>query len=109
MTKLAASIAELHRSERELGRELRIVAARHRSEQNISHIALDLAGWCDEHIADLAAHGRRYSSRLSAHPGRMHRSPKIQEWLTVALRRRPEPALLLLADLRRVHRLAAGV
>lgn len=108
MTKLALAIAELHRSERKLARNLRRIAARHHSDQDICHIARDLAGWCDEHAAVLAEHGRRYGLRLSAKPRRRSARRWLEERLSEALRRHPQPALLLLADLRRVHRVAAG-
>ncbi|ABK74124.1 hypothetical protein [Mycolicibacterium smegmatis] len=109
MTKLALPIVQLHRSERHLAHALRAIAARHHSDQDICHLARDLAGWCDEHVELLARHGRRYHVRLPAGPRRIHARRWIQEKLSDALNTRPEPALLLLADLRRVHRIAAGV
>ncbi|MCK0173602.1 MULTISPECIES: hypothetical protein [Mycobacteriaceae] len=108
MSKLGLAIRELHRSERRLAHELRAIAARHHSDQDICHLARDLAGWCDEHVEALARHGRRHGVRLSTRPRRMAVSRVVQEKLSDALRRRPEPALVLLADLRRVHRVAAG-
>lgn len=108
MTKLGQAIRELHRSERRLAHELRAVAARHHSDQDVCHLAQDLAGWSDEHVEALAEHGRRHGVRLSARPRRMPTSTAIQEKLSDALRRRPEPGLVLLADLRRVYRVAAG-
>jgi hypothetical protein len=109
MTKLTLAIAELHRSERHLAHDLRTIAARHHSDQNIYHLARDLAAWSDEHAAALADHGPRHRPRLSSEARHIHLRSKIQERLSDALRRRPEPALLLLADLRRVHRVASGV
>jgi hypothetical protein len=108
MKKLALAIAELHRSERHLARDLRAIAARHHTDQDICHLARDLAGWSDDHAAALADHGRRFGLHLSARPRRVRVSRRVQERLSDSLRRRPEPALLLLADLRRVHRVAAG-
>jgi hypothetical protein len=108
MKKLALAVAELHRSERHLAHDLRAIAARHHSDQDICHLARDLAGWSDDHAAALADHGRRFGLRLSARPRRIRVSRWVQERVSYALRRRPEPALLLLADLRRVHRVAAG-
>ena len=103
------AIAELHRSESHLAHDLRAMAARHHSDHDINHLAKDLAGWSDEHVAALAKHGRRYRLRLSATPRRLYLPRWIPERLSNALRRRPQPALLLLVDLRRVHREAAGV
>lgn len=108
MTKLALAMRELHRSERRLAHELRAIAARHHADQDICHLARDLAGWSDEHVAALADHGGRYGVRLSKGPRRMPTGAALQEKLSDALRHRPEPGLVLLADLRRVHRMAAG-
>ncbi|MGW0160196.1 hypothetical protein ACWDUN_12840 [Mycobacterium sp. NPDC003323] len=107
MSKIALAIVELHRCERRLAGDLRSVGARHHSEHDIFHLAHDLAVWSEEHVAVLADHGRQHGLRLSATPrrGRTHR---LQIILSDAVRRRPEPALLLLADLRRIHRVAAG-
>jgi hypothetical protein len=108
MIKLALAIAELHRSEAKLGRSLRTIAARHHSDQDICHLAGDLARWSDDHVAALANHGRHYGLRLSATSRRPTAGRALQQKLSDVLRRRPEPSLLLLADLRRVHRVAAG-
>lgn len=109
MSKIALAVAELHRSEVALAHDLRGIAARHHSDQDISHLADDLAGWSEDHVEALARHGRHYGLRLSGHSRRMRVSRWIQRRLGDTLRRRPEPALLLLVDLRRVHRAAAGV
>jgi hypothetical protein len=106
--KLALAIAELHRSEASLARHLRTVAARHHSDQDIAHLASDLARWCDDHVAELAVHGRHYGLRLSRKSRRPGVTHALQEKLADALRHHPTPSLLLLADLRRVHRVAAG-
>ena len=109
MSKLALAVAELQRSERRLAHNLRTIAARHHSDHDISHLACDLAGWSDEHVAALSDHRPRRVLRLSARPLRFGLSGRLQEQLSDLLRHRPEPSLLLLADLRRVHRTAAGV
>ncbi|MGY4648609.1 hypothetical protein [Mycobacterium sp. URHB0021] len=109
MSKLALAIAELQRSERRLAHNLRALAARHHSDHDISHLASDLAGWSDEHVAALSDHRTRRVLRLPAHPRRFVLSGRLQERLSDLLRHRQQPSLLLLADLRRVHRVAAGV
>jgi hypothetical protein len=106
--KLKLAIRELHRSERKLANELNVMAARHHSDQDISHLACDLAGWSQDHLERLAQHGRNYGVRLSDHPWTSAVTRLIQARVSDMLRHRPEPALLLLADLRRIHRLAAG-
>ncbi|ORA19700.1 hypothetical protein [Mycobacterium arosiense] len=107
--KLKMAIRELHRSERKLAHRLNVVAARHHSDQDICHLAGDMAGWSQQHIGELARHGRHYGLRLSAYPRTGAMTGSLQARLSDLLRHRPEPALALLADLRRIHRLAAGV
>lgn len=106
--KLKLAIRELHRAERHLAHELNVIAARHRSDQDIYHIAHDLAGWSQGHLTELAKHGRHYGLRLSEQPRTGALTGFLQSWVSGLLRRRPEPGLLLLADLRRIHRMAAG-
>ncbi len=107
--KLKLAIRELHRSERKLAHRLNVVAARHHSDQDICHLAHDMAGWSQQHIRELAQHGRHYGLRLSADPRTSAVTGFLQSRMSGLLRHRPEPALALLADLRRIHRLAAGV
>ncbi|WP_156688234.1 hypothetical protein [Mycobacterium sp. Marseille-P9652] len=107
--KLKMAIRELHRSERRLAHRLNVVAARHHSDQDICHLARDLAGWSQQHLGELAAHGRHYGLRLSARPRTRPVTGPVQSRASDLLRHRPEPGLILLADLRRIHRIAAGV
>ena len=89
------------------------MAARHRVEHEIHHTALDLAHWSDAHVKQLGAAGARYGLTLNppspvtdlAHTV----TDRAQHHLSQALGRRPEPALLLLVDLRHLYRTAAGV
>lgn len=106
--KLNLAIRELHRSERKLAHEFDVMAARHQSDQDIHHLATDMAGWSRHHLSELAEHGRHYGVRLSAQPHTGAKTGFLQSRVSGMLRRRPEPGLLLLAGLRRIHRLAAG-
>lgn len=107
--KLKLALRELHRSERKLAHHLNVVAARHHSDQDVNHLAQDLAGWSRQHVSELAKHGRHYGLRLSAEPRTGAITGAVQSRMSGVLRHRPEPGLVLLADLRRIHRLAAGV
>lgn len=107
--KLGLALRELHRSEARLARALDAVAARHHSDHGIHHVAVDLSGWSREHVALIAQTGRRYGVRLPSHPRAGAVTGPIQQWISDRLGRRPKPSLVLLADLRRLHRLAAGV
>jgi hypothetical protein len=107
--KLDLALRELHRAERALARDLLKTADRHQAEHEVHHVARDLAGWSAAHVRDVARAGRRLDLHLDEDvPG-----PGPLEPLRTALAelggRRPEPGLLLLADLRRLHRRAAGV
>lgn len=107
--KLNLAIRELHRSERKLAHRLNVIAARHHSDQDICHIAHDLAQWSQHHLSELANHGHNYGLRLSARPHTGAAGRAVWSRMSGLLRNRRGPALLLLADLRRAHRLAAGV
>lgn len=107
--KLKLVIRELHRSERKLAHALNVVAARHHSDQDVAHLAQDLAGWSQQHARELAGHGRHYGLRLSAEPHTGAITGLVQARMSGMLRHRPEPGLVLLADLRRIHRISAGV
>lgn len=107
--KLGMALREIHRSELRLARSLDAIAARHHNDHGIHHVAIDLAQWSREHVALIAETASDYGVRLRAHPRTAALSESPQRWLSDRLGRRPEPALLLLTDLRRLHRLAAGV
>lgn len=107
--KLNLAIRELHRSERKLALKLTAIAARHRTDQEIYYTALDLSRWSDHHLSELARAGRRYGLNLDEEPRTEARTEGLQERLATLIGRRPEPALLLLVDLRHLHRIAAGV
>jgi hypothetical protein len=99
----------LHRSEVSLARSLDAIAARHHNDHGIHHVAIDLAQWSREHAAMIAEKGNDYGVRLSGRSRARSFAGTAQQWISDRLGRRPEPALLLLADLRRLHRSAAGV
>ncbi|MGE0220024.1 hypothetical protein [Mycolicibacterium sp.] len=106
---LNLALRELHRSELRLARSLDAIAARHHSDHGIYHVATDLAQWSREHVALVSQVSRRYGVRMREHPRVSAVTEAVQAWIGDRLGRRPEPALVLLADLRRLHRLAAGV
>jgi hypothetical protein len=107
--KLGMALRELHRSEIKLARSLDAIAARHHNDHGIHHVALDLSRWSREHLDLLAQIGPNYGVRLRNQPRTRAITEPIQEWVSDRLGRRPEPSLALLVDLRRLHRLAAGV
>ena len=108
--KVGAAIQELHRSENDLAGELLGLADRHRTDHEIFYVARDVARWSQEHVRRLADVGTGYGLALDP-------EPEDGGTLTARLKRKSaeltgrfhEPSLLLLADLRHLHRTAAGV
>ena len=107
--KLGIALRELHRSEVRLARALDAIAARHHNDHGIHHVAQDLEQWSREHVTLIAEAGKRYGVRVGSHPRTTSVTEPAQRWVSDRLGRRPETSLLLLVDLRRLHRLAAGV
>jgi hypothetical protein len=108
--RIGMAIGELHRSERKLGSALMSLADRNKTEHEIFHVARDIAAWSAEHVRQLADAGHRYGLDLPPEPGR--RSvllATVRQSGSEALSRFHSPGLLLIAELRRGYRLAAGV
>jgi hypothetical protein len=108
--KLGLAIEELHRSENHLAAVLLGVSDRHKADHEVFHVARDIARWSQRHVQELARIGADFGADLDpeprAEPGLLER---LQQTTSDLLGRRPEPGLLLLADLRHAHREAAGV
>ena len=108
--KLDLALRELHRSEKSLAADLLKVADRHKVDHEIYHVARDLARWSQQHGYELAEVGKRYGLMLAddveSDSGLL---AGVREKVSELAGRRPEPGLLLLADLRHLHRVAAGV
>jgi hypothetical protein len=105
--KLDLVLRELHRAEKALAKDLLRVSDRHHAEHEIHHVARDLAGWSRTHVRELADAARRYDLNLTDPPP--EDGGPLRTKLSELLGRRAEPGLLLLADLRRLHRKTAGV
>ncbi|ONM50062.1 hypothetical protein [Nocardia donostiensis] len=107
--KLDMVVRELHRSEHRLARDLSAVSARHHADHEIHHVAHDLAGWSHDHLRQLEAVADRLDIALHReHRARAWTAP-LQERLSELLRTRPETSMMLLLDLRHLHRVTAGV
>lgn len=108
--KAGLALEELHHHENALGASLRRLSDRHKADHEVHHVARDIAGWSDQHLRELARIGEEFGLELDSEPSLPH------EILARARRkgselagRFHEPGLLLLWDLREVHRAAAGV
>ncbi|HEX2174887.1 MAG TPA: hypothetical protein VHG70_03160 [Nocardioidaceae bacterium] len=108
--KLGLAIRELHRSENSMAAFLLKMSDRHKVDHAIYHVARDLATWSQTHVHELTEVGERYGVSMRDKPkddsGIM---AGVRQKASEVLGERPEPGLLLLADLRRVHRKAAGL
>jgi len=107
--KLDMAIEELHRSENHLVTVLLTMSDRHKTDHEVFHVARDLAKWSQTHVTELARIGRDFGLDLDSEPAD---DPGVLATLrqraSELLGRRPEPGLLLLADLRHLYREAAG-
>ena len=109
-TGLDGAITTLHRSEEGLARALLQLSDRHSADHEIHFVARDLAGWSREHVQRLADAGRAHGLDLDREPAAHRSLPAVLKRATgAALGRLHTPSVLLLADLREIHRAAAGV
>ncbi|WP_179810128.1 hypothetical protein [Nocardiopsis sinuspersici] len=105
--KIGVALHELYDSESALAGELLRVADRHAKEQEIHHVAQDLVRWSREHVREIVAAGPRYGLELG-NPDLENPEPPTEEAGEIP-GEDSGPELLLLADLRRLYRMAAGV
>ena len=108
--KVDMAIRELHRSENDLAGELLQASDRHKADHEIFYLGRDLARWSQQHVRELARVGKDYGLDLDPEPEDDTKLvAKVRQKGAELLGRHHDPALLLLADLRRIHRMAAGV
>jgi len=108
--KVGASIEELHRSENNLAGALLNLSDEQKIDHEIFYVARDIARWSQQHVRRLAEVGKGYGLDLDP-------EPEDESTLLARLKQKGvelsgrfhEPGLLLLADLRHLHRMAAGV
>jgi hypothetical protein len=109
MSKVPMALEELHRSENDLAGHLLKVSDRHKADHEIFYVARDIARWSQEHVRRLAEIGRDHGLDLDP-------VPATDDGILAAVRqkgdellgRHHEASLVLLHDLRTVHRMAAG-
>jgi hypothetical protein len=108
--KVGAAIEELHRSENDLAGALLNLSDQQRTDHEIFHVARDIARWSQEHVRELARVGHDYGLDLDPDPeDESTLVSRMKQKGAEVLGRHHEPALVLIADLRHVHRTAAGV
>ena len=102
--KLDLALRELHRSEKSLAADLLKVADRHKVDHEIYHVGRDLARWSQQHVHELAEIGQRYGLNPKDDPEEdSGLLSTVRGKASELVGRRPEPGLLLLADLRHLH------
>jgi hypothetical protein len=106
---LGLAISAVHRDEGRLVHAFADLADRHAVEHEIHHVARDLAGWSREHVQRLAQAGRSHGLDLDDEPGREHEwAEGLKRAAAELLVRRRAPSVMLLADLRGLHREVSG-
>ena len=109
--KIGLAIEQVADAERELARALFEVGERHKADHDVFHVSKTLADNEQAHIEALAEHGGRYDAAIDgeAEESRGERGPihQMVEKSAELVGSRPEPALLLLGDLRQIYLLAA--
>ncbi|MEN3123939.1 hypothetical protein [Janibacter sp. LM] len=108
--KVAAAIQELHRSENHVAAALLGLSDQQRVDHEVFYVARDIARWSQEHVRRLAEVGRDYGIDLDPEPeDEATLTARLKQKTSELTGRFHEPGLLLLADLRRLHQMAAGV
>ncbi|TWG96362.1 hypothetical protein L615_004300000310 [Nocardioides sp. J9] len=108
--KVAAAIEELHRAENDLAGDLLSLADQNKTDHEVFHVARDIAGWSQVHVRRLAEVGHDYGLDLDPEPEEESAVlARLKQKGAEVVGRLHEPGLLLLADLRHLHRTAAGV
>lgn len=107
---IAGVITDLQRAEDDMALALLDLSHRHASDHEIRFVARDLASWSRRHVRRLAEVGRDHGLDLDPEPRRQLGLPAMLRGVAdETLGRLVAPSVLLLADLRDVHRMAAGV
>jgi hypothetical protein len=108
--KVGAAIEELHRAEDDLAGALLDVSDQQKANHEVHHVARDIAAWSQEHVRRLAEAGRSYGLDLDPEPDdEPSLVARVKQKGAELTGRRHESGLLLIAGLRHVHRMAAGV
>ena len=111
--KIGTAIDHLAAAERELADELVKVGAKHKTDHDVFYVTKTLAKIEHDHLDALAPHAERYGAKLkggsNGDAGPPHLVQSVIEKGSELIGRRPEPGMLLLRDLRRLHMHAAGV
>lgn len=110
MTKIPLFLQGLHEHERRLARQLMHAAERHKADQEMYHLAGDMAGWSRRHLREMAGVAKEHGLDLDPEPAiEASLTAKMREKGSELARQRSEPGLVLLSDLREIYVQASGV
>jgi hypothetical protein len=108
--KVGLALRDLHRAENDLATELLQASSRHKADHDIFYLGRDLAKWSQDHVRELAKHAKNYDVELNPEPHDESRLlAAVRQFGSEMIGDRHDPALLLLRDLREIHRKAAGI
>ena len=110
MSKVPMILEQLHHDENHLAADLLRISDRHKADHEVHHVARDIARWSQLHVRELARIGRSYGLDLDDQPA--DDSPvlaKVRQKGDELMGRHHEASVLLIDDLRQVHKDAAGV
>lgn len=100
---LEYALTKLHQGENKVAEHLQVMLARHPSDHEVHHVAIDLLRWSRENVRQLADAAAGYDVQLSAEAGQ----PSAEEALARATTVEEVTPLTLLDDVRTLYLLAA--
>jgi len=108
--KIGLVLRELHRSENNLAHELLQASEHNKVDQEVYHLARDLAGWSQRHIPLIAQAAQRYGETLNSEPeNEVKLAERVREKTSDLIGRHGDASLLMLRDLRKIYTKASGV
>lgn len=109
--KLGLAIRDVRDAERRLGQQLNALGERHKPDHDVFHLTETLQRIVHANLARLESHGERYDVGVDPDDVQEEHGAglvdKARQKTSELAGRRPEPGLLLLRDLRKLHLLYA--
>jgi hypothetical protein len=99
----------LRDAENDMAVDLLKIGERHKADHEIYHLTRDLARWSHEHVRLLSEAATQMGATLDPDADEPGPLTAVREKTAELLGRRPEPGLLLLRDLRKLHLDAVGL
>lgn len=109
--RIDIALIEVHDAETDLAERLSEVGERHTADHDVFHLTRMLHGWANERLERLARHADTYDVALEPETGGRDREPGVlalvREKTGDLTDGQPDPAILLLRDIRDLHLAAA--